>query len=202
MVIVVFLISLFQSQPSYPNQFLAPHPLYFTIDGRPSIIDVPLEDKTYQVVWSGSKLSLREKPKMGYALIFLITLSLFRFEPSFVSLPYLAPPQVVVRHYTKKIKFLSEGYDDDPLPEKYQYDSTVFKSYVARYFELRKIAGDLTIEIFDQGKRTRTTLRNLQKILQDAQKEKDSFKKMMWTLSIVYGFIWALVIGFFAWWLF
>jgi hypothetical protein len=50
----------------YHNAFaLAPHPLYFTIDGRPSEITVNVDGKDYVVKWDGKALYLMNAGPSG-----------------------------------------------------------------------------------------------------------------------------------------
>lgn len=60
--------------PIHPNQLpvrnndtLAPHPVYFSINGRPSKANVIIDDVEYYAVWEDNHLSLEETvPKEDY----------------------------------------------------------------------------------------------------------------------------------------
>lgn len=44
---------------------LAPHPLYFTVDGKPTKEKVKVEDKTFIITWNGEIVDLLEEPDIG-----------------------------------------------------------------------------------------------------------------------------------------
>ena len=46
------------------EDMLAPHPLYFTVDGSPAKESIEVDGKEYEVSWDGEKVGIREKP--GY----------------------------------------------------------------------------------------------------------------------------------------
>lgn len=62
-----------QPQAVTPNEkdasifTLAPHPLYFTVDGKPTKTSVKIKDKEYEVEWDGEKLDIEEKPSYPWA---------------------------------------------------------------------------------------------------------------------------------------
>ena len=42
----------------FENQTLAPHPVYFSVDGRPASTSFELHGKKYRVDWDGHKISM------------------------------------------------------------------------------------------------------------------------------------------------
>ena len=47
----------------FENQTLAPHPVYFSVDGRPASTSFELHGKKYRVDWDGHKISMTEYTK-------------------------------------------------------------------------------------------------------------------------------------------
>lgn len=59
---MIFILSLLFPQPAYPAHMLAPHPLYFTVDGRPTSEFIDFEDGTYEVWWDGLHCGMTYHP--------------------------------------------------------------------------------------------------------------------------------------------
>ena len=57
-VILIFLLSFLIVE----NQCLAPHPIYYTIDGSPRTIKVGNNGRAYYVHWDGKNLTISDKP--------------------------------------------------------------------------------------------------------------------------------------------
>lgn len=45
------------------NSYLAPHPVYFSVDGRPASTSFEIKGKKYRIDWDGHKLSMTEYSK-------------------------------------------------------------------------------------------------------------------------------------------
>lgn len=48
---------------NYPEDTLAPHPVYFSVDGRPSSTAFEMKGKKYRVDWDGHNMRMTEYSK-------------------------------------------------------------------------------------------------------------------------------------------
>jgi hypothetical protein len=57
------LIAFSANVTSRPQDTLAPHPLYFTVDGRPTVLNVDVDKQHFKVGWDGRYLSIYQTSK-------------------------------------------------------------------------------------------------------------------------------------------
>jgi hypothetical protein len=99
------------SHVGYPNpgDCLAPHPIYFSVDGRPSTKKVEVDGKVYDVTWDGSKLDIKEEEQrpgvdfMGHGCLGCLPTLLFS------GLSWAAIIALIMGHYRHALIFTMVG---------------------------------------------------------------------------------------------